>query len=39
MYNDYIYNGVINKQYNNEETNINISSNGINSKSGFWPVW
>ena len=24
---------------NNEKNNINISSNGINSKSGFWPVW
>ena len=28
-----------NKQDNYEEININISSNGINSKSGFWPVW
>ena len=27
------------KQDNYKEININISSNGINSKSGFWPVW
>lgn len=27
------------KQDSNEEININISSNGINSKSGFWSVW
>lgn len=27
------------KQNCNEEININISCNGINSKPGFWPVW